>query len=165
MKKILIVLVAGLLVFSVAKANAGMLGAYGEWLGSAWCGGVGGGVTFDVAPVTIKAGVHYSLLSGINFGGGVKYPLPIPLMDKLTLSVDGEFHFALAGIASFAFWDVPIMGVIEYKLADNMSVYGGAGVTIYPTYTYTIDWASLSASFTPTVGVTSSYVVGVGYKF
>ena len=163
MKKILL---AAVLVVSVAcVGNAGTLGAYGEWLGGVWCGGVGGGVAIDVAPMTIKAGAHYNLASGINFGGGVKYPLPIPLANNLTLSVDGEFHIALAGLTSFLFWEVPIMGVVEYKLADNMSVYGGGGVTIYPTYTASINWTTLSLTLVPTVGFTYNYVAGVGYKF
>jgi len=149
MKKVLIVLVCGFMMFGVMKANAQM-GAYGEYLGSA-AAGFGGGVNFGM----VKVGAHFSGW-GVSVGGGVNVPVAKLMDNKLDLAVDAQFHYSFLGI-----WSIPAGVTVDYKITDKMSVFGGGGVDIY-------NWGGvlggLYSSYLATAGV-STIGVGASYQF
>lgn len=148
MKKVLVVLAVGCMLFSAVSAHA-LMNVYGEWLSSA-AGGVGGGVMLG----PIKAGVHFGSWAGVSVGGGINMPI-MPLMDKITLGIDAEFHYGLAtGI-----WAIPAGVYVDYKLTDNLTVYGGGGVDVYYW-----NWASWWGAGTGgTIVVGPSYFGGVKF--
>ena len=150
MKKLLVVLVAGMMIFGAAKSHA-LMNVYGEYLSSV-AGGVGGGVNFGM----VKAGVHFSGL-GLSFGGGVNFPIMAPIMDgKLTPCLDAQFHYAL----SWGIWSIPVGVTVDYKINDQMTAYGGGGVDVYSWGNLWAGWAGL-----PAIGVGASFQGGVKYGF
>ena len=130
MKKVLIVLVCGFMMFGVMKANAQM-GAYGEYLGSA-AAGFGGGVNFGM----VKVGAHFSGW-GVSVGGGVNVPVAKLMDNKLDLAVDAQFHYSFLGI-----WSIPAGVTVDYKITDKMSVFGGGGVDISTGAEYWVDYTA-----------------------
>jgi len=126
MKKVLIVLVAAVMLFSVAKANAQQMGVYGEYLGSA-AAGFGGGVQFGM----VKVGAHYFqyfFVSGISIGGGVNVPVAKIMDNKIDLGIDAQLHYVLGLLVPA--WSIPAGVTFEYKVDNKMSIYGGGGVDI-----------------------------------
>jgi len=154
MKKLLVVLAAGFLL--AGTASAGMFGVYGEWMSGVYASGVGGGVAFDLGALGVKAGAHFNDL-GLSVGGGVSVPIMKGLMDsKLNICADAEFHYVLSGA-----WEAPVTGVVEFKLTDNLAVFGGGGMCIfYPSVS--IDWTTLTV--TTGIGFSSAFKGGVKFS-
>lgn len=154
MKKVLIVLVCGFMMFGVLKANAQQMGVYGEYLGSV-AGGVGGGLNFGMG----KVGVHFSGL-GVSVGGGVNVPVAKLMDNKLDLGIDAQFQYAFIGV-----WSIPAGVTVDYKIDNKMSVYGGAGVDIYSWGGYAggLLGSYASALGISTIGVGASYQFGIKY--
>jgi hypothetical protein len=130
MRKALFVLVAGLFLLGVSNADAaiGIGGGY-----SSGAGGICASADIGIAgPLSVYGEFAFSPIIGV--GGGVLYKLPALADGKMTPYVGGGVDYWMnylgLGTTGFNFLFAGGKGGIQYKLADNIAVYGGAGYMI-----------------------------------
>jgi len=124
MKKLLVVLASVLLIAGTASAGIGVGGGWNSALG------LSAQVEFGLGPVSIQGNVGFMPLS---FGGDVIFRFASLLDGKLTPYAGGGAYYVpdvLAGLG----WGTAVPAVmfggkggVEYKVMDNLVVYGGYG--------------------------------------